>query len=94
MANIKSAQKAARQAVKRTMVNKSRLARIRSSVRKVEEAIASGDHAAALKALKSAEPEIMRGAVNRVMHKNAASRKVSRLTRRVKALGPTPKAKS
>lgn len=94
MANIKSARKAARQAVKRTLVNKSRLARIRSSVRKVEEAIATGDHNAALKALMAAEPEIMRGANHRVMHKNAAARKVSRLTRRVKALGPKPKAKA
>lgn len=93
MANIKSAQKAARQAARRTLVNQSRLSRIRSSVRKVEEAIAAGDHAAAQKALKLAEPEIMRGASRRVMHKNAAARKVSRLTRRVKALGPKPKSK-
>lgn len=94
MANIRSAAKAARQAVKRTLVNKSRLARIRSSVRKVEEAIATGDQNAALKALKAVEPEIMRGAGHHVMHKNAASRKVSRLTRRVKALAAKPKAKA
>jgi small subunit ribosomal protein S20 len=87
MANIKSAAKAARQAIKRTAINKSRLSRIRTQVRKVEEAILSGDQKAALAALKQAEPEIMRGATKGVVAKNAASRKVSRLTKRVKALG-------
>jgi small subunit ribosomal protein S20 len=87
MANIKSAAKAARQAIKRTAINKARLSRIRTHVRKVEEAIQSGDQKAALAALKAAEPEIMRGATKGVVAKNAASRKVSRLTRRVKSLG-------
>ena len=86
MANIKSAAKAARQAIKRTNINKSRLSRIRTHVRKVEEAIQSGDEGAARAALKAAEPEIMRGATKGVVAKNAASRKVSRLTKRVKAL--------
>lgn len=87
MANIKSAAKAARQAIKRTAINKARLSRIRTFVRNVEDAIKSGDQKAALAALKAAEPEIMRGATKRVVAKNAASRKVSRLTKRVKALG-------
>jgi small subunit ribosomal protein S20 len=87
MANIKSAAKAARQAIKRTAINKARLSRIRTHVRKVEEAIQAGDQKAALAALKAAEPEIMRGATKGVVAKNAASRKVSRLTKRVKSLG-------
>ncbi|NWH09088.1 MAG: 30S ribosomal protein S20 [Alphaproteobacteria bacterium] len=87
MANTKNAQKAARKAVKRTLINKSRLSRIRSFVRQVEDAIKSGDSDAALAALKAAEPELMRGASKGVIHKNAAARKVSRLTRRAKAVG-------
>lgn len=88
MANTKNAQKAARQTQKRTLVNKSRLSRIRSFVRKVEDAIAKGDGAGALAALKAAEPEIARGAFKGVMHRNAAARKVSRLAKRVNALAP------
>ena len=83
MANTSSAKKANRVAGRRTTINKNRLSRVRSSVRKVEEAIASGDKAAALSALKAAEPELMRGAQKGVVHKNAASRKVSRLNKRV-----------
>ncbi len=86
MANTSSARKAARQAVKRTEANKARLSRIRTEVRKVEAAIKTGDQAAALAALKAAEPLLMRGAAKGVMHKNAASRKVSRLTKRVKSI--------
>jgi small subunit ribosomal protein S20 len=86
MANIRSAAKAARKAKRREAVNTARKSRIRTSVRKVEEAIASGDSKAALEALKAAQPEIIRGANKRDMHKRAAARKVSRLTRRVKAL--------
>jgi small subunit ribosomal protein S20 len=86
MANTKSAKKATRVAARRNVVNKNRVSRIRSSVRKVEEAIASGDQAAAQAALQAAQPELMRGAQKGVLHKNAASRKVSRLTSRVKAL--------
>lgn len=86
MANTKSAAKAARKAVKAQERNSARKSRIRTSVRAVEEAIASGDKTAALAAIKKAEPEIARGATKGVMHKNAAARKVSRLTKRVKAL--------
>jgi small subunit ribosomal protein S20 len=86
MANTKSAKKATRVASRRTVINKNRVSRIRSTVRKVEEAIASGDQAAAAAALQAAQPELMRGAQKGVIHKNAASRKVSRLTGRVKAM--------
>lgn len=86
MANTKSAKKATRVASRRTVINKNRVSRLRSTVRKVEEAIASGDQAAATAALKAAQPELMRGAQKGVIHKNAASRKVSRLTGRVKAM--------
>lgn len=86
MANIRSAAKAARKAKRREAINTARKSRIRTSVRKVEEAIASGDSKAALAALRDAQPELIRGANKRVMHKRAAARKVSRLTRRVKAL--------
>src|SRR5215510_14148848 len=79
MANTKSAQKAARQAIKRTEINKSRRSRLRGAVGKVEDAVAAGDRARALTALKEAEPVIMRAAQRGVIHKNAASRKVSRL---------------
>lgn len=86
MANTSSAKRAARVAIKRTAINKNRLSRVRTSVRKVEEAIAKGDKQAALTALAAAEPELMRGAQKGVTHKNAASRKVSRLTKRIRAL--------
>ena len=86
MANTKSAKKAARVALRRNTVNKNRTSRLRSSVRKVEEALASGDRTAAEAALKAAQPELMRGAQKGVIHKNTASRKVSRLAHRVKAL--------
>jgi small subunit ribosomal protein S20 len=87
MANTKSAKKAARQATRRTGVNKARRTRLRSSVRKVEEAIASGDKAAAAAALKEAEPVIARSAQKGVAHRRTASRKVSRLAKRVGAMG-------
>ncbi|MFO1121927.1 MAG: 30S ribosomal protein S20 [Hyphomicrobiales bacterium] len=86
MANTKSAKKATRVAARRTEINKNRVSRIRTYVRKVEEAIASGDQAAAAAALKAAQPELMRGAQKGIMHKNTASRKVSRLAARVKTL--------
>ena len=86
MANIRSAAKAARKAKRRESINVARKSRIRTSVRKVEEAIASGDAKAAAEALRAAQPEIIRGANKRVIHKRAAARKVSLLTRRVKAL--------
>ena len=87
MANTKSAKKAARQTERRTAINKTRRSRMRTFVRKVEEAIASGDKNAANLALREAQPEIMRSASKGVLHKNAASRKISRLSARIKALG-------
>lgn len=86
MANTASARKMTRKIAKRTAVNKSRRSRMRTFVRKVEEAIASGNQQDALAALRSAEPEIMRAAQKGIVHKNNASRKVSRLSARVKAL--------
>jgi len=86
MANTTSAKKATRKIARRTEVNKGRRSRMRTFLRKVEEAIASGDQAAAAQALRAAEPEIMRAAQKGVVHKNTASRKVSRLAHRVGAL--------
>ncbi|HVW55292.1 MAG TPA: 30S ribosomal protein S20 [Rhizobiaceae bacterium] len=86
MANTSSAKKATRKIERRTAVNRIRRSRIRSFVRKVEEALAAGDKAAAEAALKFAQPELMRAAGKGVVHKNTASRKVSRLTKRVKSL--------
>jgi small subunit ribosomal protein S20 len=86
MANTTSAKKATRKIARRTEVNKSRRSRVRGFVRKVEEAIASGDAALAQAALKAAQPELMRAATKGVLHANTASRKVSRLANRVKAL--------
>jgi small subunit ribosomal protein S20 len=87
MANTTSAKKMIRKIAKRTAINRSRRSRMRTFVRKVEEAIATGDAAAAAAALRAAEPEIMRAARNGVVHKNTASRKVSRLAHRVGSLG-------
>ncbi|MBL4751734.1 MAG: 30S ribosomal protein S20 [Amylibacter sp.] len=87
MANSPQAKKRARQIERRTTVNKNRRTRIRTFLRKVEEAISGGDKVVAAAALKDAQPEIMRGVTKGIMHKNTASRKVSRLTARVKALG-------
>ncbi len=86
MANSPSSKKRARQTERRTEVNKARRSRIRTFIRKVEEAIATGDFAAATEALRAAQPEIMRGVTKGVAHKNTASRKISRLAGRVKAL--------
>lgn len=87
MANTRSAKKAVRQTARRTAINKTRRSRVRNFVRKVEEAITAGDKGAAAAALKAAQPEIMRGAQKGIMHKNAASRKVSRLSSRISAIG-------
>lgn len=86
MANTRSAKKMVRKIERRTEVNKARKSRVRTYVRKVEEAIESGDKAAAQEALKAAQPEIMRAVTKGVAHKNTASRKVSRLSARVKAM--------
>ncbi len=87
MANTKSAKKAARKIARKTTINKSRRTRVRSQVRKVEDALAAGDAKAAAEALRGAQPELMRAAQKGILHKNTASRKVSRLAARVKALG-------
>ncbi len=86
MANTSSAKKAVRKIARRTAVNKSRRSQMRTYVRKVEEALASGDAAAASAALSAAEPVMMRAAQKGILMKNTASRKVSRLTIRVQAL--------
>ncbi|MBZ0128560.1 MAG: 30S ribosomal protein S20 [Rhodobacteraceae bacterium] len=87
MANSPQSKKRARQLVRRTAVNKNRRTRIRTFIRKVEEAILGGDVTVAANALKAAQPEIMRGVTKGILHKNTASRKISRLSARVKALG-------
>ncbi|MBV8566560.1 MAG: 30S ribosomal protein S20 [Methylobacteriaceae bacterium] len=86
MANTTSAKKAARKIARRTAVNRSRRSQMRTFVRKVEEAIAAGNAAAAVVALKAVQPVLMRAAQKGVVHRNTASRKVSRLAARVAAL--------
>ena len=87
MANTKSAKKATRKIARRTVINKSRRTEMRGAVRNVEEAIKRGDRDAALKAMVRAEPELMRAAQRNIVHKNHASRKVSRLTAAISKLG-------
>ena len=87
MANTPSAKKATRKIARRTAANKIPRTRMRSFIRKVEEAIASGDKEAAVAALRDAQPQIMKAASRGIVHKNTASRKVSRLSHRVDALG-------
>ncbi len=86
MANIQSAKKRIRTTARQTAVNRSRLSRIRSFVKKVEEAIGVGDRDAANMALKAAQPELMRGGAKGVMNRNTVSRKISRLSAKIKAL--------
>ncbi len=86
MPNTRTAKKAMRQTARRTLINKARKSRVRTFIRKVEKAIADGDAATAKEMLRIAQPEIMRGAQKGVLHKNAAARKVSRLSKRIKAL--------
>lgn len=83
MANTTSAQKMVRKIARRTEVNRARKSRMRTFVKAVETAIAAGDRAAAEAALRAAEPELMRAAQKGVIHKNTASRKVSRLAHRI-----------
>lgn len=87
MANSPQSKKRARQNERRLAVNKARRSRIRTYLRKVEEAIASGDKEAAAGALRQAQPELMRGVTKGILHKNTASRKMSRLAARVKSIG-------
>jgi small subunit ribosomal protein S20 len=86
MANHKSAEKRIRQTERRTEVNRARVSRIRTFVKKVEVAIESGDKSAAAEAFRAAQPEMMRGATKGVLHRNTVSRKLSRLSARIKAL--------
>jgi len=86
MANTTSAKKAARKIERRTAVNKTRRTRMRSFIRKLEEAIASGDKKAAEEQFQVVQPIVMKSASNGIIHKNTASRKISRLSARVKAL--------
>lgn len=87
MANTRSAKKMVRKIERRTEVNKARVSRVRTFIRKVEEAVASGDKSAAQEALRAAQPELMRAVTKGVMHKSTSSRKVSRLSASVKAMG-------
>ena len=86
MANTPQSKKRARQNEKRAAINKARRSRIRTCLRKVEEAIVAGDQAVALEALKAAQPELMRGVTKGIFHKNKAARDKSRLSTKVKAL--------
>ena len=86
MANHKSAEKRIRQTERRTEVNRARVSRIRTFVKKVELAIASGDKSAAADAFKEAQPELQRGVVKGVVHRNTVARKLSRLSARIKVL--------
>lgn len=86
MANHKSAEKRIRQTERRTEVNRARVSRIRTFVKKVESAIEAGNKTEAAEAFKAAQPELMRGASKGVLHRNTVSRKLSRLSARIKAL--------
>ncbi len=86
MAHHKSALKRIRRTERATAVNRDRRGRVRSFLRKVEEAIASGDQSAAQLALKNAQPELMRGVTRGILKQNTASRKVSRLAHRIKGM--------
>lgn len=89
MANTPGSRKRVRKAERRTEINKNRRTRMRGFIRKVEEAIASGDATVAAAAFKAAQPEIMRSVTKGILHKNTASRKISRLSARVKAISAT-----
>ena len=87
MAHHQSAKKRIRRNARREAINGARVGRVRTFVKKVETAIASGDKSVAQAALKAAQPEMHRGVTKGVVHKNAVSRKLSRLSERIKALG-------
>ncbi len=86
MANTPQAEKRIRRNDRRAAINKARVSRIRTFVKKTESTLAAGDAEAAAKALLAAQPEMMRGVAKGVFHKNTISRKISRLAKRVKAL--------
>lgn len=90
MAHHKSAKKRIRQTERRTAVNRARVSRIRTFVKKVETAIAAGDKSAAETALREAQPEMQRGVSRGVIHRNTVARKLSRLSARIKKLGAAP----
>ena len=92
MAHHRSAQKRIRQTERRTAVNRSRKSRIKTFIRKVEDAVAQGNYDAARAAFAACEPEIRRGVTKGVLHLNTASRRISRLSRIVKGLGPAGQA--
>jgi len=92
MANTASARKRIRQTEKRTLRNRARKARVRTFLRKVEQALALGNESAARDALQAAQPELHRAATKGVLHRNTVARKLSRLSARVKALGASPAA--
>lgn len=87
MANTRSAKKSVRKIARRTAVNKSRRSRMRTFVRQVETAITDGNQSAAREAFKQAEPAVMQAAQRRILHKNTASRRISRLSARINAMG-------
>ena len=87
MANTPQAKKRIRRNDRRAEINGARVSRIRTFLKKVETALTSGDKGAAAEALAAAQPELMRGVAKGVVHKNTASRKMARLTKRVAALG-------
>ncbi len=87
MANSPQAKKRDKRRLRRTLINKARMSRIRTFIRRVEDAISGGDKEAAGQALRLAQPEIMRGVTKGVIHRNTASRKISRLSKRVKLIG-------
>ena len=86
MANTPSAKKRIRNTLRKTDINKSRRSRIKTFVKKVEDAIETKDAKSAMDSLKAAQPEIMRGVSKGIFHKNTASRKISRLSSRIKAI--------
>ena len=90
MATHKSAEKRIRQTAKRTAINRARKSRVRTFLKRVELAIAAGDHEAARSALRVAQPELHRATTKRVLHKNTVARKLSRLATRINALQPAP----
>jgi small subunit ribosomal protein S20 len=92
MANTASARKRIRQTAKRTERNRARKSRVRTFLRKVEAAISGGDKAAAQEAFRAAQPELQRAAGKGVLHANTVSRKLSRLSARIKGIGAAPQA--
>lgn len=92
MANTDSARKRIRQTEKRTARNRARKSRVRTFLRKVEQAIAAGDKGAAQEAFRAAQPELQRAATKGVMHDNTVARKLSRLSSRIKSIAATTSA--